>query len=165
MSTLICTIELDKTMDQGILVQIKEKDGDLTHSIQLNNTGITSISTDGSNTTKITQKPDSIELDVEDGPSNIKMEKDKINIHCKKFILEADEGIEIKAKQGITIESKQDTKIDSKQGIELTSALDTKITAKVNLALKATAKADFEGNLTTVKGSLTNVKGDLVKLG
>ncbi len=172
MSNLICTIELDKLSAQGITIEVKDKNG-LKRHIQLNDTGITLSCSDDSNSSTITQKPDSIELSVEDGPSLIKMEKDKIQLHCKQLLINADEGIEITSKQDTKITAKQklmfkstqNTTMSADQAIELAAGTNAQITANANIKVKATAKADFEGNITTVKGSLTNIKGALVKLG
>jgi len=172
MSNLVCTIELDKLAAEGITIEVKDKNG-LYRQIQLNDMGITLNCSDDTNCSTITQKPDSIELDVQDGPSTLKMTKEKIAFHCKQFEINAEQGIEMTSKQDtkiiskqkLDVKSSQNTTLKSDMAISLNASTNVEIEAKANLKAKANAKADIEGNLTTVKGSLTNVQGELVKLG
>ncbi|MDN3484451.1 hypothetical protein QL989_03725 [Pseudoalteromonas sp. APC 3224] len=172
MSNLICSIELDKVSAQGITIEVKDKEGN-NRTVQLNDKGITLTCTDGNNFSEIKQDPKSIELLVNEGPSSIKMEKDKISIHCKDLEINAENHIQLtskqdtkmKAQQGITLESTQDTKIIANQAVNIKAASNVDIEATANFSAKANAKADLQGNLTTVKGSLTTIQGELVKLG
>ncbi|GEM_PF-2761624 len=180
MSNLVCTIELDKLPDNGIFIEVKDK-GSVKRHIRLNKDAITLTTEDDSNKSVITQKPDSIELDVKDGPSNIKMEKEKIAIHCKQFELKADEGIKVTAEKdisvsgqkGITvsaqkdikfstqakfaIDSLQNTSISAKQAVNLDAKTNVAITAAINFSAKGNAKAEMEGALSLVKGQLVKL--------
>ncbi|MES9906640.1 MAG: hypothetical protein ABW168_28655 [Sedimenticola sp.] len=102
MSTLICTIELNKQENQGITIKVDGKGNNVVkHAIQLTKDSITMTSNKGENATVITQKADSINLDVLDvdkKASVIHMNKDEITIGCKEFSLKASGTITIKGK-------------------------------------------------------------------
>lgn len=156
MSTLICTIELDKQEEQGITIHVKSKNGDDEHKIQLNKEQIILTSRNGSNSTVTTQTANSIKLEVDGGKSVFHMDQDKIDINCKDFKLNASGDIRL-----------------SGQAIEANSSGDTKIAAGQNFTATGEIQATMSGNIATVegksianvKGNIANVKGSLVKLG
>ena len=78
-------------------------------------------------------------MNVADKTSHIVLNKNEITIKCPTFKLDADK---------IIFKSTGDTKFSA-----------------MNLTAEASIKANFEGNITKVKGSLVNVEGDLVTLG
>ncbi|NQY62604.1 MAG: hypothetical protein HRT38_02585 [Alteromonadaceae bacterium] len=147
MSTLICRIELSKDEKEGITILVSHKDQKLQHHIQLNKESITITSENGADKSTIIQKPDAIKLDV-GGKSQLMMDKEKINIKCSTFNLNADE-IEIKSEGDINIKG----------------GGDIALSADLNLTAKAEIEANFEGNMTKVSGSMVNIEGDLVTLG
>ncbi len=139
MSTLTCRIELSKTEKEGIVITVSNQEEYPLHCIQLNKDSVTITSKKGSDTSIIVQKSDSIEMNVADKTSHIVLNKNEITIKCPTFKLDADK---------IIFKSTGDTKFSA-----------------MNLTAEASIKANFEGNITKVKGSLVNVEGDLVTLG
>ena len=80
MGTLICRIELNKNKENGITISVENKDESITHTVQMDGKQIEIKSTDGSNTSVITQKPQSIEHKVGDD-CTIFQDKENVKIN------------------------------------------------------------------------------------
>jgi hypothetical protein len=78
MSTLLCRVELNK--QQGVLITVDNDADSIIHTLVLNDQSITITSKDGSQTSTIIQKPDSISLSCKD----FKLEADTISCHANK---------------------------------------------------------------------------------
>lgn len=141
MSTLICTLTLDKHTGEGITIQIKDKAGENAHTIQLNQTVIELTSTDGSATTTTRQTANSLTMSVANGESQLTLKEGDVELECKNLTIAA------------------------RGTIKTTSSGETSMGSKTNLTLEAKAMAELNSNMTTMKSEgITKVEGTLVKV-
>lgn len=150
MGTLICRVELSK--HQGIILTVENKDDQITQTIVMDGTAITTTVKGSDETSTITQIQDSVA------------------IKCKTFTLDA---------ETITTTSTKQTRHKSGEKIEILCDKDIQVSATAEAKYKAkktliesTAAAEVKApNLkltgeavTEVKGALINIKGS-VKFG
>lgn len=158
MGTLVCRIELNK--NTGITITVENPDGKITQTAVLNGESITIKSAGETDTSTITQTPDSI------------------TIKCKTFKLET-ETTTCTSTMATKVSAKTDVTVNADKNIALTATSNLEGTGS-QLVLKGNAKADIsapivkvaatgpmnvEGQVTTIKGSVTNIQGSLVKIG
>jgi hypothetical protein len=173
MGTLVCRIELDKK--KGVLLTVENGDDQITQTIVMDGTMITTTVKGSDETSTITQKQDSIAM------------------KCKTFTLDA-ETITCKSTKETLHESGQNFDIKSGKNIGVVAdsaaeykAMNTTIESTsqteikgVTLALSGSASAELKGasikldakglmdlvtsGAATLKGSIVNIKG-LLKLG
>lgn len=141
-----CQIELNKTT--GITVTVKKADGSVAQTIQIDGSQIITTVKDSENTSKITQKPDSIAIE------------------CKTFSIDA-ETITCTSTKDTTHEAKEKLTIKSTKDMTISSA--AKLTQSASDAMSLSAKefkavadkdAKLQGDTVTIKGSKdTKVEG------
>jgi hypothetical protein len=138
MGKLVCRVELDKT--KGIVLTVENGQGKITQTIVMDGTSITTTVKGQSDTSKITQKDNSIEID------------------CKNFTLNADT-IHCKSKGATSHESGQNFEIKSGQNINATATGDAKYKA-MNTAVESTAETKISGMTVKLSGTTSaEVKG------
>ena len=167
MGTLVCRLELDKI--KGIILTVENGDGNITQTIVMDGTSITTTVKGAQATSTITQKQDSIAID------------------CKTFTLNA-ESITCKSTGKTSHESGQDFDVKSSNNLNVSATNAAKYTAlnttlestaetKVNgatLKFSGTASAELKGPMITLDATgildlkssgIANLKGSLVKIG
>lgn len=145
MSTLVCTVELDKVA--GLTVTIENAASSITQTVKVNGT--------------------TIELKVAgpSGASTYTQSADKVAIACKQFEVNAEQTISLKSMGASTWHSDQSIALDAPQKLSASTqgTLDlsgTQTTVKADAALQLESSA-----AATLKGQLTNVQGNLVVIG
>jgi len=143
MGTLVCRIELDKK--KGVLLTVENGDDQITQTIVMDGTSITTTVKGSEETSTITQKQDSIAM------------------NCKTFTLDA---------ETITCKSTKDTLHESGQNFDITSGKNLIATAKSSAEYKAmdttiesTSKTEIKGGTLVLSGSASaELKGASIKL-
>jgi hypothetical protein len=153
MSTLVCTVELDKAA--GLTVTIENAGGSTTQTVKINGT--------------------TIELKVAGpgGTSTFTQSAEKIAIACKQFEVTAEQTIALKSVGASTWHSDQTIALDAPQkvsastmgtlaleGTQMATLSGTQATVKADAALQLECSA-----AATLKGQLINVQGSLVTIG
>jgi hypothetical protein len=121
MGTLVCKIELDKT--KGITVTVENADGQITQTLTMDGTSITTKVKGQSDTSTIVQKADSIV------------------VTCKDFTLDT---------ETITLKSSKASAWTSQDTLKVTSTKDMTLTSSAKLTQSATqdAKLSSSANVT-----------------
>lgn len=159
MGTLVCRIELDKK--KGVLLTVENGDDQITQTIVMDGTNITTTVNGSDETSTITQKQDSIAL------------------KCKTFTLDA---------ETITCKSTKDTLHDSDQNFDIKSGKNIGVSATskaeykaMNTTVESTVKTEVKGasikldatglmdliakGIATLEGSVVNIKGKVNNIG
>ncbi len=131
MGTLVCRVELDKT--KGIVLTVENNEGNITQTIVMDGTSITTTVKGQNDTSTITQKGDSIQID------------------CKSFTVNA-ETITCKSTGATSHESGQDFTIKSSQKLNASATSDAKISA-MNTAIESTSESKISGMTVKISGS------------
>lgn len=143
MGTLVCRVELDKT--KGIVLTVENAEGEITQTVVMDGTKITTSVKGSSETSTIIQKEDSIHID------------------CKTFTLNA-ETITCKSTGETRHESGQDFEIQSKQNINASATGDAKFTA-MNTTLESTSENKVSGMTLKLSGTASaELKGPSITL-
>lgn len=143
MGTLVCRIELDKK--KGVLLTVENGDDQITQTIVMDGTSITTTVKGSEETSTITQKQDSIAM------------------NCKTFTLDA---------ETITCKSTKETLHESGQNFDITSGKNLIVTADssaeykaMNTTIESTAKTEIKGGTLVLSGSSSaELKGASIKL-
>jgi len=159
METLVCRIELDKK--KGVMLTVENDDDQITQTIVMDGTSITTTVEGPDETSTITQEQDSIALE------------------CKTFTLDA---------ETITCKSTKDTLHDSGQNFDINSGKDVGVSATskaeykaMNTTVESDIKTEVKGasikldatglmdliakGIATLEGSIVNIKGKLNNIG
>ncbi len=145
MGTLICTVELDKTL--GLTVTIENASASTTQTVKVN--GLT------------------IELKVQgpDATSTFTQSADKIALVCKQFEVTAEQTIALKSVGASTWHSDQSIALDAPQKVAV-STVGTLTLEGTQTTVKAKAALELESSAAaTLKGQLIGVQGNLVTIG
>ena len=138
MGKLVCRVELDKT--KGLILTVENGQDKITQTIVMDGTSITTTVKGQSETSKITQKDSSIQID------------------CKSFTLNADT-IQCKSKGATSHESGQNLEIKSSKNINVSATGDTKMKA-MNTDLESTSESKISGMTVKISGKASaEVKG------
>lgn len=143
MGTLVCRIELDKK--KGVLLTVENGDDQITQTIVMDGTSITTTVKGSEETSTITQKQDSIAM------------------NCKTFTLDA---------ETITCKSTKETLHESGQDFDITSGKNLNVTAEssaeykaMNTTIESTSKSEIKGGTLVLSGSgSAELKGASIKL-
>ena len=143
MGTLVCRIELDKK--KGVLLTVENGDDQITQTIVMDGTSITTTVKGSDETSTITQKQDSIAM------------------NCKTFTLDA---------ETITCKSTKETLHESGQNFDITSGKNIGVAAEssaeykaMNTTIESTAKTEIKGGTLVLSGSASaELKGASIKL-
>ena len=143
MGSLVCRIELDK--EKGVLLTVENGDDQITQTIVMDGTSITTTVKGSKEPSTITQKQDSIAM------------------VCKTFTLDADT---------ITCRSKEKTLHESGQDFDITSGKNLNVSAKSSAEYKAkdttiesTSKTEIKGGTLVLSGTASaELKGASIKL-
>lgn len=172
MGTLVCRLELSK--EKGILLTVENPDDQITQTIILDGTSITTTVAGASETSTITQEKQSIKMVCKE------FTLDAETITCtssQKTLLKSDDEFQIKSGTvGVTADT--DATYNA-LNTTIESGVETAATGKT-LSLEGTASAALSGGtikldskglldllskgIATLEGSVSNVKG-VVKLG
>ena len=145
------TIKLHR--DSGITITVKDGKGDVTRIITIDSTATTTTVKDKKNTSKITQKPDSIVIDCPAG---------EVKITSKKFTVITTEDTSITADKKVTITSSQDMTLTSKTKMTQKSTQAFSISGS-DVDIKGNNKVGITGANTTISGnSKVEIKGGAV---
>jgi hypothetical protein len=188
--SLICTIEMSK--EKGVTVKVTDSDGQVTQTVTMDGTTMTLEVTDGSNTSTITQKADSIVIACKDFQVNaetinctstgatkhtsddaftVSSQADMKLSSQAKLVEEATGDVEVSgmnikasATSAASMEGLTAT-VEAKQGLTLKSGLTAELTGTM-----VTVKADgmleaSSSGVSTFKGSVSNVQGSLINAG
>jgi hypothetical protein len=143
MGTLVCRVELDKT--KGIVLTVENAEGNITQTVVMDGTKITTSVKGSSETSTIIQKEDSIHID------------------CKTFTLNA-ESITCKSTGETRHESGQDFAIKSTKNVNVAATCDAKYTA-INTTLESTAESKVNGMTLKLSGTASaELGGATIKL-
>ncbi|MEY2699887.1 MAG: hypothetical protein RIQ52_642 [Pseudomonadota bacterium] len=140
---LECRIELNKT--GGVTIHVEDAEAKKSQEIRLDGNSMTSTVKDGSNTSTIIQKPDSIA------------------IACSKFSVVADE-VTVTSKQKTTLESDGTTSLTSKGSLSAKTDDTASIEAVSNLNLKAMAISSTADTSAKVKASTITEQADSISI-
>jgi hypothetical protein len=153
MGTLVCKIELDKT--KGITVTVENADGQITQTLTMDGTSITTQVKGQSDTSTIVQKADSIV------------------VTCKDFTLDT-ETITMKSSKASAWTSQDTLKVTSTKDMTLTSSAkltqsatqDAKLTSSANVTVEATSALKASGMTAALSatGGEAKVDGLTLKL-
>jgi hypothetical protein len=167
MGTLVCRVELDKI--KGIILTVENGDGNITQTVVMDGTKITTTVKGASQTSTITQAQDSIQID------------------CKAFTLNA-ETIKCISTNETLHQSGQDFTIKSSANINATatsnatykamnstieSTLETKVSG-LTLKYAGSASAELKAPSVTVEATgildlkssgVANLKGSIINIG
>jgi len=172
MGTLVCRLELSK--EKGILLTVENPADQITQTIILDGTSITTTVAGSRETSTITQDQDSIKMVCKE------FTLDAETITCtssQKTLLKSDDDFQVKSGQvGVTADNDATHKA---LNTTIESNVGTTVSGKT-LALEGTGSADLKGGtikldskglldlvskgIATLEGSVSNVKG-VVKLG
>jgi hypothetical protein len=133
MGKLVCRVELDK--QKGIVLTVENGEGKITQTIVMDGTKITTTVKGSSQTSTITQKEDSIQID------------------CKSFTLNA-ETIKCVSTKETTHESGQDFSIKSSAKINASATSDAKFKA-MNSTIESTSETKVSGMTLKLSGTAT----------
>lgn len=143
MGTLVCRIELDKK--KGVLLTVENGDDQITQTIVMDGTSITTTVKGSEETSTITQKQDSIAM------------------NCKTFTLDA-ETITCKSTKETLHESGQDFDIISGKNLNVTAESSAEYKA-MNTTIESTSKSEIKGGTLVLSGSgSAELKGASIKL-
>lgn len=164
--TLVCKIELSQT--DGVTVTVVNKEGKITQTAVFNGTSIVHTCKGESDTSTITQTPDSITLKCK----NYTVDAETINCKSTKntdhkaegtFTVDSTKKATFKSAADIEVSATTDLKMNSKD-FSSTSSNSAKVTA-----LTTTINGDTKASVTSTEIALTasaaaNLKGATVKL-
>ncbi len=159
MGKLVCRIELNK--EEGVVLTVENDDDQITQTIVMDGTTITTTVNGPDETSTITQKQDSIAL------------------KCKTFTLDA---------ETITCKSTKDTLHESGQNFDIKSGKNIGVAADsaaeykaMNTTIESTSKTEVKGasikldatglmdliakGIATLEGSVVNIKGKVNNIG
>lgn len=167
MSELKCLIELNKK--EGILVKLKNPDDSIVQTIILNGKTIVTTCKDDSETSTITQKPDSIAIKCKTytvEAETIEMTSKKTTTHKsgKDMSLQSDSNMAVKASEKIKLDSSSDTTINA-TGDFKTSASGTKISSDMTTKIEGLeVKVDASTEAKVSGSAMVKISGGIIKL-
>jgi hypothetical protein len=166
MGKLVCRVELDKT--KGIVLTVENGQDKITQTIVMDGTSITTTVKGRSETSKMTQKDNGIQIDCKSFVVNAE------TITCKSTGAthhESGQNFDIKSSQGINASATSDAKYKA-MNTTLESTAETKISG-MTLKLSGTASAELKGPSVTVDATgmmdlkssgIANIKGTIVNI-
>ncbi len=176
MGSLVCRVELHKK--NGIIITVENNDDNITQTMVLDGTTITTTNAGADETSVITQATDSITIKCKD------FLLDADTITCKSTgaaVHESKDTFKIKSSKDMSFNSGADLKADATSDMKLSakeidasttsgdvkiSGTNVNVTAKMkagidskNLDLKGSISAKVDGGIVDVTGKKTNVAG------
>jgi hypothetical protein len=152
MGTLVCKIELDKT--KGITVTVENADGQITQTLTMDGTSITTKVQGQSDTSTIVQKADSIVVTVKDFTVNASGE---ITFTSTKASQWTSEDI-------LKLTSTKDMTFTSSAKLTQSATQDAKLSSSANVTLEATSAFKASGMTAAMSASGGEAKVDGVTL-
>lgn len=151
---LECRVELNKK--DGIIITVIDSDNKLSQEIKMDGKQLVTTVKKDSDTSTITQKPDSIAIECK----KFSLIADEIKCQSKqKMDLISDGKLSLEAKDKIAVKGSQDINMQATNNLEL-KALAIKANADTEVKVKGT-QVKVEGDMLDVKGQKVTVKGDL----
>lgn len=151
MGTLVCKIELDKT--KGITVTVENADGQITQTLTMDGTSITTKVAGQSDTSTIVQKADSIVVTVKD-----------FTLDTETITFKSSKASEWTSQDTLKVTSTKDMTLTSSAKLTQSATQDAKLSSSANLTLEATSALKASGMTAALSASGGEAKVDGVTL-
>lgn len=152
MGTLVCKIELDKT--KGITVTVENADGQITQTLTMDGTSITTKVQGQSDTSTIVQKADSIVVTVKDFTVNASGEITFTSTKASQWT----------SQDILKLTSTKDMTFTSSAKLTQSATQDAKLSSSANVTLEATSAFKASGMTAAMSASGGEAKVDGVTL-
>lgn len=153
MGTLVCKIELDKT--KGITVTVENADGQITQTMVMDGTSITTKVAGQSDTSTIVQKADSIVVTVKD-----------FTLDTETITFKSSKTSEWTSQDTLKVTSTKDMTLTSSAKLTQSATQDAKLSSSANVTVEATSafKASGMTAAMSASGGEAKVEGMTLKL-
>jgi hypothetical protein len=147
MGTLVCKIELDKT--KGITVTVENADGQITQTLAMDGTSITTKVAGQSDTSTIVQKADSIVVTVKD-----------FTLDTETITFKSSKTSEWTSQDTLKVTSTKDMTLTSSAKLTQSATQDAKLSSSANVTVEATSAFKASGMTAAMSASGGEAKVD-----